>query len=632
MRLVSVVLVLGVVVGVALSVSAEAPQPPDAGQSEMVSKPAPSWVVNQWINLPEGKQTLDVSDFKGKVLYLCFFQASCPGSKTHGLPTLKALTEHYAGDPAVAFVAVQTAFREFDVNTPEKLAETAERYQLTIPIGHEGSQGRPPQMLIRHKAGGTPWAMIIDRGGTIRHCTHHTPKDQVVAMIDQYKKETPQPAGSAQEGMVGGPAPSWAVSRWINLPEGKESLDIADFKGKVLCLCFFQASCPGSQKAGLPTLQALTEHYAGDPAVAFVAVQTVFRDFDVNTAEKLAETAEHYKLTIPIGHDGGQGQPPQMLIRNKARGTPWVMIIDRDGTIRHSQHFTPKDQVVAMVDQYKKEAPGKPAAGDDTTAKAPRPFDVPEPVELSPAGERLKKRIDDIDKQIVGLLEEEMDLKMGVMNAKQKGMQVVKDTEAAAKEIALGRLTKPLRQYQAIMMACVQKYQAYDGKYAAFQKTLKGMERLRTAKEVQKDLDAVNAQILTRRRSNMDQIAGLLERAGDFKKAVEIYKQLRDLLPKDKDHALERRTLQEKVGAAYENCEEYKSALAAYNVVYEVMSEAERKDEVNLRLKIGNLYSRTGNYKKALEVFKAVKKDLKPGQKVSNLDNVIADLEKRVDA
>ena len=155
---------------------------------------------------------------------------------------------------------------------------------------------------------------------------------------------------------------------------------------------------------------------------------------------------------------------------------------------------------------------------------------------------------------------------------------------------------------------------------------------MRAAKEVQKDLDGLNEQILTRRRSNMDQIAGLLERAGDFKKAVEIYKKLRDLLPKDKDHALERRTLREKIGAAHESCEQYREALAEYNGVYAALSPAERKEEINLRLKLGNLYSRTGNYKKALEVFKAVKKDLKPGQQIGNLDNVIEDLKKRVGA
>ena len=35
---------------------------------------APSWQGTEWIQLPEGKTTLDVSDYQGKVVYLYFFQ------------------------------------------------------------------------------------------------------------------------------------------------------------------------------------------------------------------------------------------------------------------------------------------------------------------------------------------------------------------------------------------------------------------------------------------------------------------------------------------------------------------------------------------------------------------------------
>ena len=35
---------------------------------------APSWQGTQWINLPPGKENLDVDDFQGRVVYLSFFQ------------------------------------------------------------------------------------------------------------------------------------------------------------------------------------------------------------------------------------------------------------------------------------------------------------------------------------------------------------------------------------------------------------------------------------------------------------------------------------------------------------------------------------------------------------------------------
>ena len=49
-------------------------------------------------------------------------------------------------------------------------------------------------------------------------------------------------AVSAQErGIVGRKAPEWEVSDWIQLPEGKEEIQLGDFKGKVVCLYFFQS-------------------------------------------------------------------------------------------------------------------------------------------------------------------------------------------------------------------------------------------------------------------------------------------------------------------------------------------------------------------------------------------------------
>lgn len=35
---------------------------------------APTWEGTEWINLPVGKNTLDVDDLRGRVIYLSFFQ------------------------------------------------------------------------------------------------------------------------------------------------------------------------------------------------------------------------------------------------------------------------------------------------------------------------------------------------------------------------------------------------------------------------------------------------------------------------------------------------------------------------------------------------------------------------------
>ena len=74
----------------------------EQGQPGILNKKAPSWEVGEWLRLPEGKKTLDVADFSGKVLYLYCFQSWCPGCHSHGFPTLQKVIEHFKEDGEVA--------------------------------------------------------------------------------------------------------------------------------------------------------------------------------------------------------------------------------------------------------------------------------------------------------------------------------------------------------------------------------------------------------------------------------------------------------------------------------------------------------------------------------------------------
>lgn len=46
---------------------------------------------------------------------------------------------------------------------------------------------------------------------------------------------------AAAGGIVGEPAPKWDIETWFNLPEGKDALEISDFRGKVLLLFNYQS-------------------------------------------------------------------------------------------------------------------------------------------------------------------------------------------------------------------------------------------------------------------------------------------------------------------------------------------------------------------------------------------------------
>jgi len=153
-------------------------------------------------------------------------------------------------------------------------------------------------------------------------------------------------------GIVGQQAPQWDVSEWHQLPAGKTDLNIGDYQGKVLYLYFFQSWCPGCHSTGFPNLQKLHNKYKDDPSVEFVVIQTTFEGHGVNTANKLAPTAEKFKLPIPFGQSAGEDTPPIMQ-KYRTRGTPWVILIDKNGQVQYNDFHLNPNQAVAAIEQLK---------------------------------------------------------------------------------------------------------------------------------------------------------------------------------------------------------------------------------------------------------------------------------------
>ena len=165
----------------------------------------------------------------------------------------------------------------------------------------------------------------------------------------------------AKPGIVGKPAPSWGVTEWFNLPDKKTTLDIAEFKGKIVYLFCFQSWCPGCHSSGFPTLRTLIDRFKDADDVAFVAVQTVFEGFSTNTADRAWETAREYKLTIPVGHSGTDNHRSVLMQRYRTGGTPWVVIIDKQGTVRFNAFRITPDRAQKMIDELRRKADSRPS-------------------------------------------------------------------------------------------------------------------------------------------------------------------------------------------------------------------------------------------------------------------------------
>ncbi len=95
--------------------------------------------------------------------------------------------------------------------------------------------------------------------------------------------------------------------------------------------------------------------------VAFVAVQTVFEGYSTNTADRAWESARKYELTIPVGHSGTDNRRSVLMQRYRTGGTPWVVIIDKQGVVRFNGFRITPDRAQKMIDGLRQTATSRPS-------------------------------------------------------------------------------------------------------------------------------------------------------------------------------------------------------------------------------------------------------------------------------
>lgn len=159
---------------------------------------------------------------------------------------------------------------------------------------------------------------------------------------------------SPSYGILGRQAPDLGVEQWFNLPTGKSTIDSKDLAGKVVYLYCFQSWCPGCHSSGFPSMLAAIDMFRDASDVAFVAVQTVFEGFEVNTAGKAEEVARRYDLKIPVGHDPGPNNSGSVVMRNyRTGGTPWTVIIGKDGFVHFNEFHASTGPTCQLIDMLR---------------------------------------------------------------------------------------------------------------------------------------------------------------------------------------------------------------------------------------------------------------------------------------
>lgn len=152
-----------------------------------------------------------------------------------------------------------------------------------------------------------------------------------------------------QFGIQGLPAPELEITDWIGA-DGTPSapFKLSDHQGRVLVIYCFQAWCPSCHSAGFPALKQIMDRFAGNDDVVFAGVQTVFEGFESNGPEQRREMQLDYDLNLPIGQD--EAAPRPFVIKSyRTGGTPWFIVIDRDGTVVHDGYRLEPNKAQTIV-------------------------------------------------------------------------------------------------------------------------------------------------------------------------------------------------------------------------------------------------------------------------------------------
>lgn len=142
-------------------------------------------------------------------------------------------------------------------------------------------------------------------------------------------------------------APDWQVRQWLNTPQ---PLDLAGLRGKIVVLHAFQMLCPGCVSHAVPQAERLHRMLPPEQA-AVIGLHTVFEHHEAMTPVALKAFLHENRITHPVGIDqpGGEDPIPLTMRAYGLRGTPSLMLIDRQGRLRSHEFGRVDDLALGLT-------------------------------------------------------------------------------------------------------------------------------------------------------------------------------------------------------------------------------------------------------------------------------------------
>ena len=122
------------------------------------------------------------------------------------------------------------------------------------------------------------------------------------------------------------------MQTWFNT---ERPLLLSALRGRIVVLAAFQVLCPNSISSGIPQARRIYETF--EPTdVAVIGLHATFEHHDAYSIAMLKAFIQEYRLKFPIALDepNPAGPIPHTMERYKMRGTPSLVLIDRNGYVR----------------------------------------------------------------------------------------------------------------------------------------------------------------------------------------------------------------------------------------------------------------------------------------------------------
>ena len=283
------------------------------------------------------------ADYKGKVLLLDFWATWCFPCIAE-LPNVKQVYETYH-DRGFEIVSISLDRNE------ETLRKFIKRQNLGWTHIHNASLPQGKDVATKYAVSAIPQMILVGRNGKIVEIGMRGPalEEAVERAINANEKTSRATGSHPSYAYLGQLAPALAVEEWVR---GKATT-LDALKGKVVLLDIFQIICPGCHAAH-PEIVRMQKRYAGR-GFEVLGVAVAFEYESIQTPRHIRNYVDRMAYPYPVAIDKG-------LIETfrgyRAHGTPYTVLIDRQGRIRYLDFFR-LGRVESMVQQLLDEEAGR---------------------------------------------------------------------------------------------------------------------------------------------------------------------------------------------------------------------------------------------------------------------------------